>query len=257
LHASFPERILRKVLQGDVTLHQISNGINCYALTLGSPEPLGRLEGELSLDLRVDGEKIFTLSFTVVPGWVLRSEIAEILLITRLQGTLGARPQIRLARKTFREFFPGKLLLAALQGIADALGIDELQAVCSTRQRSYEKGCPAILRSAYDDLFAQMGMVETATGFYSSPIPIESKPLASMKRGKRSRARRRRAIRQQIQMTCAAFLSGAVDRGADFSSCTVCSSPIDERFTRATRPLDILRRNSAEFQDQAGHYEEK
>ena len=79
------------------------------------------------------------------PGWVVKSEAAEVLLITRLQGTRGCRPEIRLVRKAFHEFSPRKLLLAALQGIADAFGIGELEAVCATNQKFYRK--------EYADLF--------------------------------------------------------------------------------------------------------
>ena len=174
----------------------------------------------------MDGKNVFNLSFTIVPGWVVKSEAAEILLITRLQGTKGSRPQIKLARKAFHEFFPRKLLLAALQGIADAFGIGELEAVCATNQRAYTKKCAATFKSGYDDFFAEMGMVKTAAGFYSTPIPIEGRPLASFKRRNRSRARKRRAIRQQIQSACAAFLLEAVDRAAHSSFGAVNSTPV-------------------------------
>jgi uncharacterized protein VirK/YbjX len=230
IHAAFSENALRRILRGDVVLHEISNSVNCFAITMGLPEPRGHLEGELSLDLRVDGKKVFNLSFTIVPGWVLKSEAAETLLISRIQGTKGSRAQIRLAQKAFHEFFLGKLLLSALQGVADALGICEVHAKCAATQASYEKRCPQILKSGYDDFFAQVGMVETAAGFYSSPIPIEGKPLASIKRRGRSRARKRREMRQQIQCACAAFLLGAADRAAHSTSCPVTPTPAQGAF---------------------------
>lgn len=225
MHATLPENILRQILLGDVTLHEISNGVNRFALVMGLPGQRGHLEGELSLDLRVDGKKVFNLSFTIVPGWVVKSEVAEILLITRLQGTLGSRPEIRLARKFFHEFFPGKLLLAALQGIAAAFGIGELDAVCATNQTYYVKEYASRFQSAYDDFFAEVGMVKTAGGFFSSPIPIEGRPLASFRGRNRSRARKRRAMRQEIQSACAAFLLEAADRAAHSFFGAVNSTP--------------------------------
>jgi uncharacterized protein VirK/YbjX len=116
------------------------------------------------------------LSFTIVPGWVVKSEAAELLLITRLQGTKGTRPQIKLAQKTLHEFFPRKLLLAAMQGIADAFGICELGAICATKQGAYSKEYSAIFKNCYDDFFANLGMTRTTAGFYSCPIPIEDRP---------------------------------------------------------------------------------
>jgi uncharacterized protein VirK/YbjX len=236
LYTALPENTLRQILQGSVTLYEIAEGGNRFALTMGLPGERGHLEGELSLDLRVDGKNVFNLSFTIVPGWVVKSEVAEILLITRLQGTLGARSQIRLARKAFHEFFPGKLLLAALQGIADAFGISELEAVCATNQAYYSKKSAAIFQSAYDDFLAKVGMVKTAGGFYSSPIPIEGRLLASFKGRNRSRARKRRAIRQQIQSACAALLLEQADRAAHSASGAEDSTPVPGSCGITARP---------------------
>ena len=225
IYATLPENILRRIVRGNVTLYETAEGGRRFAVTLGLFEQSGDNEGELSLNLRVDGERIFNLSFTIVPGWVVRSATPEILLITRIQGRKGSRRQIKLARKAFHEFFPSKLLLAAVQGIAEALGIGELQAVCAERQRSYKQGCPAIFKNCYDDFFAEVGMVKTAAGFYSSPIPIRGKALESFKRRNRSRARKRRAIRQRIQSACAAFLLGAADRQATTHFPLQCARP--------------------------------
>jgi uncharacterized protein VirK/YbjX len=226
MYAALPENVLYQILQGEVTLHEIAEGGNRFTLSIGSPELIGDREGELSLDIQVDGRKVFNLSFTIVPGWVVKSEAPEILLITRLQGTSRCRPQIRLARKAFHEYFPGKLLLSALQGIADAFEVDELGAICATRQRAYSKEYSAILKGNYDDFFAKVGMVKTGAGFYSGSVPIKGRPLASFKGRNRTRARKRRAVRQQVQSACTAFLLGAADQVALSSSVAVNSIPI-------------------------------
>jgi len=61
MYAALPDRLLRQTLQGDVTLHEIHQEGNRIALTPGLPRPLSDSdkEGELSLDLKVDGKKIF------------------------------------------------------------------------------------------------------------------------------------------------------------------------------------------------------
>jgi uncharacterized protein VirK/YbjX len=240
MHAALPESVLRQILQGDVTFYEISNGGNCFALTIGSAKAPFDKEGELSLCLKVDERNVFDMSFTIVPGWVLRSAAAEILLITRLQGTSGCSPQIKHVRKCLHEYSPRKLLLAALQGIADAFGIAELEAVCATNQSSYGKRGAVISKRSYDDFFTQLGMTTTTTGFYSCPIPIEDRPLASFKGRNRSQARRRRAMRQQIQSACAAVLLGAVDRASDSSSgavnATLAQGAFESRFSSISYP---------------------
>jgi len=204
----------------------MSNGVSCVAWTMGSPEFIGRFEGELSLDLRLDHKKIFTLSFTIVPGCVLKLEGAEVLLITHLQGTKGCSSEIKFLRKVFNESSSRKLLLAALQGIAGAFGINELAAVCATNQTSYKNEHSALFRNAYDDFFDDLGMVKTTAGFYSISIPIEDRPLTSSNRRNITQAEKRRAMRQNVQSTCAAFLLGAADRAAFSSSVTVNSTQV-------------------------------
>jgi uncharacterized protein VirK/YbjX len=226
LHAALPESVLRKILQEDVTLQSFSKGVHSFSFTLSLPEPCFDQEGELSLNLQVDGKKVFNLSFTIVPGRVLKSEVAEALLISRLQGTPGCNSQIKLARKELKDYSPRGLLLAALQGIADALGIREIAAVNASNQKSYTKGCPAILKNGYDLFFTKAGMVETSVGFYSSPVPIQGRPLASFKGRARARAKKRRAIRQQIRLACADSISEITGRASNSVSKSVCLAPV-------------------------------
>jgi uncharacterized protein VirK/YbjX len=226
VYAALPESVLRQIAQGYVTLHEFAEGPNHFALTMALTERIAEKEGELSLDLRVDDEKVFNLSFIIVPGCVVKSEAAEVLLITHLKGMKGCDTQIKLARKAFHDYSPRAMLLAALQGIADGFGINEIHGVCATKQRSYTQESSAILRIGYDEFFAKSGMVKTAAGFYASLVPIEGKPLASFKGRARSRARKRRAMRQQTQSACAAFLVGVADRAANSPSGAVNSTPV-------------------------------
>ena len=42
IHAALPESVLRQILQGDVAFHEVSNGGNCFALTIGLSRPPAR-----------------------------------------------------------------------------------------------------------------------------------------------------------------------------------------------------------------------
>lgn len=238
IHAALPEDVLRQILRGFVILHEKSDCDNCFALTIGLPRPPIDKEGELSLVLQVNGKRVFSLGFIIVPGWVVESEVAEVLLITHLQGTRGCNSQIKLACRAFNDYSPRGPLLAALQGVADAFGISEIEAVCATKQKSYRKEHAAILKRTYDDFFTKVGMVKTTAGFYSSSIPIEGRPLASFKGNARSRAKKRRAMRQNIQSACASFFSRVSDRAADSSRGAVCLAPAPETFE--SRPNSIF-----------------
>lgn len=237
MYAALPESVLYQILKGDITLHTIAKDGNRFSLSMGSPERAGDREGELSLNMQMNDRKIFDLSFTVVPGWVVRSGAEQVVLITRLQGTSGCLPQIRLARKALHEFFPGKLLLAALQGIADAFEVCELWAISGIMQRAYSQEYFAMFKNCYDDFFAIVGMTRTTAGYYSIPIPIPNRPLTSFKGGNRSRAKKRRTMRQQIRAACAAFLLGATDRVGVSSSGVANSTLASEPSNHSSVPV--------------------
>jgi uncharacterized protein VirK/YbjX len=204
-HALLPSNLLSRILQGNVTLHDIHEDGQHFAISMGLSMPWDK-EGEISLNLEVNGEIVFLLSFTIVPGWVVQSEAGEVLLISRIQGTKGCYREIQLATKAMYDVAPSPLLLAALQGVANAFGIREFAGVSAARQSGpdYEEHT-ASLEQAYDSFFSQLGIAPNAAGFYLSSISVEDKPLASIKQGHKLRTRQRRAFKRDIQMACAAY----------------------------------------------------
>ena len=207
MHAVLPDQLLRQTLRGDVTLYEIPDGGNRFVLTMGLPSPLDN-EGEVSINLLVDGEAVFVLSFAIVPGWVVESEAAEILLITQDPGQERrlSRDSSRhqgLARRRSRRTSAG-----GRAGIADTLGIAQLAGVSAVKQSCFTPECTAAFNGAYDDFFTELGMFRNAAGFFLSPVPIEDKPLACIKQGHKLRTKEKRAFKQQIQLACADFLRG-------------------------------------------------
>jgi uncharacterized protein VirK/YbjX len=197
LRATMPDGLLRQILQSDVVLHEIRESGHCFAVKLSLSRPIYK-EGELCLKLHVDGDIVFDLSFTIVPGWVVNSEVADTLLITRLQGVKGYYDPISRATKTLHDVAPSALLLAALQGVACALGVGEIAGVNATRQTCYTSEFEAAFKADYDDFFANLGMARNASGFFLSTVPIEDKPLAVIKRGHKLRTKEKRAFKRQI-----------------------------------------------------------
>ena len=202
LHSTFSEPVLREILIKGIAIHKISKGENSFTIMIGTPDALSLLEGELSLDLLVNGKIVFSLSFTVVPGWVVRSDVAETLLVTRLQGVLGRTEEIKLACRAVYYYSPRGVLLAALEGIAEVLAIDHLEAICAKMQKAYTEDRAEIFHTNYDDFFEKAGMNKTPAGFYSSPIPIQGRPLESFKGSVKWRAKKRRLMIKEIQSAC-------------------------------------------------------
>ncbi|MGA3264615.1 MAG: DUF535 family protein [Terracidiphilus sp.] len=197
LHAGMSAALLQRTLHQHVSVFESRTGDARYQITLCYARDFEK-EGELSLNLYVDGAIVFVLSFNIVPGWVVQSQAAEVLLITRLQGTRGYYGQIRMATRDLHDVAPAALLLAAMQGLAHAFGIGELAGVCATRQSSYSKEFSSLYQSAYDDFFVELGAARNSAGFFVSPIPLPEKPVACVKQGHRLRTREKRAFKRQI-----------------------------------------------------------
>ena len=206
LHQALPDSFLRRTFHEDIPILEIPEGANRFVLTLGLSRPSYK-EGELSLHLRVDGNIVFVLSFTIVPGWVVNSQASEILLITRLQGVKGAYSHISDATKTLHDVAPDALLFAALQGVANAFGIVEIVAVSATRQSYYSRRAAAVFEEAYDEFFAGLGILKDAAGFFHIPLPFQEKPLSIIKHGHKLRTKEKRTFKQQIQSACADFFA--------------------------------------------------
>lgn len=200
--------MLRPLLEDEIPLHVIPDGSNRFALTLGLSRPYDN-EGELTLRLRVDGEIVSVLSFTIVPGTIVECDAPEVMLITRLQGIKGCFEQITQATRALNDVAPSALLIAALQGVAQGLGIHALAAVPAERQTSYKAEVAEAFKHAYDNLFTELGLLENPTGFFHSPVPIQPRPISVVQRSHRARTRKKRAFKLEIQQACAEFFQRA------------------------------------------------
>jgi uncharacterized protein VirK/YbjX len=197
LHDLLPRPFLRQILRRDVTLVEIRDVGTCFAISLGFSRTHDK-EGELSLNLAVDGQTVFILSFTIVPGKVVRSQAEDVLLITRIQGTKGCYRQISQATKALHDVAPTALLVAALQGAGEALGIGVLGSISGADQNSYCDECAASFKAAYDDFFTEHGVQKNEANFFLAPIPLIEKPLALVKQGHKLRTREKREFKREI-----------------------------------------------------------
>ena len=197
LNAIFPSSILRKILYKDLTLIKKQVDDHVLSVRLGLARREVR-EGELALALLVDGVTVYILQFTIVPGWVVKSSVADVLLVSRLQGMKGCYSQVRLATKAFLDIAPPALLLASLHGIATACGIDEMAGISAASQFSHVDDHTDSFRTAYDDFWVELGAKKTSASFFASPIPPQEKSLDTVTNGHKSRTRKKRAFKQQI-----------------------------------------------------------
>jgi uncharacterized protein VirK/YbjX len=197
LRAAFPARFVRQIFTGNVPLHEICGEGHRFVITIGRDKKYDR-EGELSLCLEVDNKTVFNLGFSIVPGWVVGSKAADVLLITRLQGTKGTFTRICVATKALHEVAPPALLVAAFCGFARACGIGEMAGICAKNQFAYSEDSSVFFHETYDDFFVELGATKSTPKFFTSPIPLQEKPLELINNGHKSRTRKKRAFKLEI-----------------------------------------------------------
>jgi uncharacterized protein VirK/YbjX len=198
LQTLVPSPILRQIVESEVTVFEMSEQDTQYAVTLSAPKSAS-LEGELLLCLNVDGNAVFHLQFTIVPGSVVNAQHGEVLLISRIQGVRGCYGQIYAATKAFREVAPPALLVAVLQGIANAWGIRALAGVSAANQSFNPDPDSESFQRDYDDFFRQLGAERMPpANFFVTSIPLEEKPLGVIRNGHKSRVKKKRAFKLHI-----------------------------------------------------------
>lgn len=204
----FPRPSLRLILYRDMVLVEKLSGEHRFCVRL-SFERIQVREGELSLALHVDDEIVYTLQFTIVPGWVVQSSAAEVFLISRIQGMKGCYSQVRLVTKAFFEVAPPALLLAVLQGVAQVCGIEEMACVSAESQFCFTPDCADSFRAAYDEFWLELGATRISRNFFLCSIPPREKPLDAIKNGHKLRTRKKREIKRQIADNVFQLLLGA------------------------------------------------
>jgi len=202
LYETLPDRLLRQVLHWGIDLYDFCEEGIRFTVKWGSSRPFGK-EGEMSLLLLADGEILFTISFTFVPGSVVSSKQKEVILISRIQGTPGwPMDKIRPAQRALHKLRFGAVLLSGLEGLASAFNIREIASVVAIRQISYTESYGDRFKHAYDDFFTDLGMTRTDSGYFSIPLPLEEKAIEEVKDHK-ARARARRELKKKVSLACA------------------------------------------------------
>jgi len=157
---------------------------------------LAPMEGELQLlfSFRTD---LYVLTFSVGPGEVFGAESGTVLFIGGVQGRFASREEVREAARLNSELSPRSLLVLAVQALARAIDVDEIIAVGEDEQvsRAYAQ---SLISFDYAQFWKKLGGVRVGR-HYRLPMESPQKPLALVSASHRSRARRRREIKNAIQ----------------------------------------------------------
>lgn len=168
-----------------------------------------RHEGPLSLVLGRRGETLHELSFAWVEAGRLGPDAGRgpVLFATRNQSLPSDAPALARFRADLPQNSPAYFVLAALNGVAAALGQARIVGVRDSCQIAYETGRAASFRRSYDDFWLGFGGRPLGRHGLEMPVPASVPPLALLKAKHRARARQRREHWRQIGAAAEAGLS--------------------------------------------------
>jgi uncharacterized protein VirK/YbjX len=194
-----------QLFNGNPCLWQKTIDKELVAISLGF-NPKYSSEGDVSLILEKDLVSLYELSFTIVPGALIGAETPEALLVARMQGRRRLFEAIKHTTKICQDVAPPYLLMAAVQGVANALGIKIVAGVPTDDQLSRK------LMFNYDALWETFLATKTVRNFYVILIPFSHKPLEQINSAHRRRTRSKREFRNQITESAGNYITSFMMR---------------------------------------------
>ncbi len=160
-------------------------------------------EGDLTVVMTADcganGICLHRLSFSWVDGAFAGVQAPVVPFVARNQGhRLDAGDAFSAFELAFPHNSPGFFCFAALQGIAQALGMPQVAAVKAAWQSAWTPADARHFANAYDGFWETLGGVPMRGPAYRIALPFHLKPLAEMPSRRRRRAAQRRTHWQAI-----------------------------------------------------------
>lgn len=164
-------------------------------------------EGDLSIVLVADGRVLHRLSFSWIDGAAVGVQAPMVPFIARNEGRWT---ESGAAFEAFERIFPNNspsfFCFAAMQGVAQAVGIGQVAAIKCSSHIAYEPNQIKHFANAYDGFWKILGGVEMPGKAWLIALPFYLKPLADMPSKHRKRAAQRRELWRVIGDTARSTL---------------------------------------------------
>lgn len=197
--------------RGGFTLWEQQQGEVALSVALRFPYSYN-FDGDLCLCLNVDGEDACIVTFSIAPGAVADAIDAQVLLVSSVQGIAGRIDKIRLATELCNNVSPAHMLLMAAETLAAAIGVKVVAGIGRSHMPRISDTVSAQKLFDYDAFWMALTGTETTQDFYHMALPFADKPIESIPAKHRSRARKRRELRNLIRNDIQAQASAALAR---------------------------------------------
>lgn len=168
-----------------------------YAVSFSSPAEAFR-EGDLALIFTSQGEHLYRLCFSFIPGRIVGIDEDAVILIGGSQGKRNTQGGIREAAKAFGEICPATVLLLQLMALAKSRGIRTIIATSVSAHTSTLVTNGDVNASlAYDSFWESNGGVRIGW-FHKLASELVFRPSSAASSSHRARARRKQERKMHL-----------------------------------------------------------
>jgi uncharacterized protein VirK/YbjX len=162
-------------------------------------------EGELTLRFDFNGRPLYNLSFSIVKSATIKRELKirsggseHAFYLGRVQGAPGEMEAIRQVTALLGQVAPPDILMAALSGVAEALGVDTLVGVGSESCISSHTIKGSLSRFDYAEFWSRFGGQVIKGGHTHMALPIPERPIVEIPSKHRKRTLTKRAFKASV-----------------------------------------------------------
>lgn len=185
-------------LEGGLVLWQRAARGSNFRITLAMGSRMNA-EGDLIIAFLADGKCLHRLSFSWIEGRVAGLSCGIVPFIARNQGRWTDSDAAFAAFETaFPHNSPSFFCFAAMQGVAQAVGMAQVVGVKSAAHVAYDRHSVKHFANAYDGFWKTLGGVEMAGHGHLIALPFHAKPLSELPAKHRKRAAGRREHWREI-----------------------------------------------------------
>lgn len=191
---------LTHIFEEKIILWREFSGENLFSITLNFPHASydDDCEGDLSLVFSANGLSLYVMSFTIIPGQVIKIANDQAIFISRVQGLSSHLALLRQATKSFHYISPADLLLVAVQAIALPLNIKAIVGVSTEAQISSRADGTEFFSFDYDEFWRSADAERMNGNMFLLPVPLPEKPIRMIKQTRRSKVLRKRKFKRQL-----------------------------------------------------------
>jgi uncharacterized protein VirK/YbjX len=199
LSASFYARVLDDAMtlwQQEIEGHQLS-------ISVGGP--CMHREGDLTLVFKMNGTPLYRIAFSLLRLALLnikqlpqQNASDVVIYVGQVQGYPGGFDQIRQATKLCRDVAPADLLMAAVSGFAESIGVNLVAGVGYENSLSYHNLVRLNSNFSYAEFWEKHHGIRSEGGHYMLQIPLVEKPINLVKANHRGRTLLKREFKKAV-----------------------------------------------------------